>query len=220
MKRTLIFDSFVLEVVRYVDRDLSRRIGHNYSSNPVRERLVAVLLHLTEAGLISRQDRRRESWFYFGPDEDADDQPDEIDDIPGEILAELMENFGSFKMRGPELAASIKLSKKYGAHVDRGMVESSQRWVMGILESIIEGHARLIGPAAEGGLILEDITRSTADDLCLVWFSLCNETSKEPLMVDLQNGSFVEGQPLQISIKAAASSSGCGRTFVTLMPPG
>jgi hypothetical protein len=49
MKRILI-DALVLEVTRAVNRDLCRRIGANYSSNPDRQRLVALLLALKETG--------------------------------------------------------------------------------------------------------------------------------------------------------------------------
>lgn len=62
------------EVAHALDEDLSRRMGSEFASKEEQQRLVAVLLALKELGSLSSRDRGRETWFFFGPEENwADD---------------------------------------------------------------------------------------------------------------------------------------------------
>jgi len=218
MKRILI-DAFILEVIRAVDRDLSRRIGPDYSSNTDRQRLVAILLALKDAGSLSCYDLGRERWFLFGRDDEVvAGQPDKVEHVlDDDQLAEYLEHMISFEMKRPEMLASIELSKRCRADIDLGVVESSETAVQPIYASIIEGRLRLIVPEVEDGLILQDLTRSTAEEGCFVWFSLGDKANGEPFMEDLEEPQFIEGQPFRIPIKAYASASKYGQTFVTAM---
>jgi hypothetical protein len=220
MKRILI-EAFVLEVIRAVDRDLCRRIGANYSSNPDRQRLVAILLALKDTGSLSCYDLDGETCFLFGRDDDDEvvaGQPDKVEPVlDEEKLAEYWEHMISFKMKRLEMSASIELSKRCRADIDLGVVESSETAVQPIYASIIEGRLRLIVPEVEDGLILQDLTRSTAEEGCFVWFSLGDKANGEPFMEDLEEPHFFDGQPCRIPIKADASTSKYGKTFVTAM---
>jgi hypothetical protein len=221
MKRILI-DAFVLEVTRAVDRDLCRRIGANYSSNPDRQRLVAILLALKDTGSLSCYDLGGDTCFLFGRDDDDEvvaAKPDKVEPVLDEDkVAEYWEKMISVKMKRLEMSASIELSKRCRADIDLGVVESSEAAIQPIYAaSIIEGRLRLICPEVEDGLILQDLTRSTAEEGCFVWFSLGDKANGKPFMEDLEQPHFFEGQPFRIPIKADASQSKYGKAFVTAM---
>jgi hypothetical protein len=133
-------------------------------------------------------------------------------------VAEYWENMISVKMKRLEMSASIELSKRCRADIDLGVVESSEAAIQPIYAaSIIEGRLRLICPEVEDGLILQDLTRSTAEEGCFVWFSLGDKANGKPFMEDLEQPHFFEGQPFRIPIKADASQSKYGKAFVTAM---
>jgi hypothetical protein len=80
-----------------------------------------------------------------------------------------------------------------------------------LIDLILEGSLRLMGPASKGGLIVEHLTRSTPEEKCYVWFSLSNKTHKEPIMVDLAEPIPFEGHH-RFPLKAN------GKLFITLGP--
>ncbi len=126
MKRILI-DAFILEVTRAVNRDLCRRIGANYSSNPDRQRLVAILLALKETGSLSCYDLGDDTCLLFGRDDDDVEvvaaKPDKVEPVLDEDkVAEYWENMISVKMKRLEMSASIELSKRCRADIDLGVV--------------------------------------------------------------------------------------------------
>ena len=68
MKEMLVqFPTF--EVVRAVDKDLSKRLGDHFSSNDEQQRLVAILFALKELGSLMSHDHGHETSFYIDPKE-------------------------------------------------------------------------------------------------------------------------------------------------------
>jgi hypothetical protein len=129
--------------------------------------------------LISDDDGRTTS-ICFGP---------EAKQLPERILDEkLMERAAhqiGFMLEKSEMLYSGTLSKRCCVNLDMDVVERSWRGVGAIIDLILEGSLRLIGPAFKGGVIVEHLTRSTPDGKVYVWFSLGYETDEEPIMVDL-----------------------------------
>lgn len=82
------------EVVRAVDKDLSKRLGDEFSSNDEQQRLVAILFALKELGWLTSHDRGRETSFYFDPKENW----------ANDVLR--------IRLKKSEMIRSIKLSKR------------------------------------------------------------------------------------------------------------
>lgn len=81
------------EVVRNLDRELSNKIGSQFSTEGEQKRLVAILLALKEFSLVTAHQRGRELWFSFSPHEN----------LSTDVLR--------IKLRESEKLRSIELSK-------------------------------------------------------------------------------------------------------------
>lgn len=82
------------EVARTLDKDLSKRIGDEFSSREEQQRLVAILLALKDLGSLTSHDRGRETWFFFDPKENSAD----------DVLR--------IRLKKSEMLRSIELSKR------------------------------------------------------------------------------------------------------------
>jgi hypothetical protein len=143
---------------------------------------------------------------------------DHLGEVPDERLEQLVQHMILFKLKKSELSRSLELSEQIRAELDSDVVKSSWRGVGTIIERILKGELRLVGPEVQDGLIVQDLTRSTPIEGSYVWFSL-DKTNKIPSFVELESPEVFEGQPLRISISAAAAASAHGRKFVTLGAP-
>jgi hypothetical protein len=205
--KKIFVDPFTFEVARALHRDLSERIGDEFSQMK-QHALVAIIFALNDSGFLISEHPRRETWFCFGPE--AKDL-DQLGDVPDERLKELIAHTILFKLKRSELSRSLELSEKFRADLDLDVVKGSWRGVGAIIDLILEGSLRLAGPASKDGLIVEHLTRSTPEEKCYVWFSLGNKTHKEPIMVDLAEPLIFEGR-YRFPIKAD------GQLFITLGP--
>jgi len=129
-------------------------------------------------------------------------------------LWELAKHKICFSLTKSEMSRSIELSKQYRAALDVEVVKDSWRKVGSIIDLILIGDLRLMGPELESGLIVEDLTRSTADAKCFVWYSLGDKTNMKLLIVDLAEPLIIEGYH-RFPIKAAVSALVYGRDYVT-----
>jgi hypothetical protein len=204
--KTLLVDAFTFEVARTVARNLSERIGDVFVSQ---RQLVAVILTLKDSGLLTSDDDGRTTSICFGPE-----AKQLCGDVPDERLWELAKHKISFSMTKSEMVRSIELSKQYRGSLDVEVVDDSWRKMGLIIDLILIGDLRLMGPELESGLIMEDLTRPTADAKCFVWYSLSDKTNKKLLIVDLAEPLIIEGYH-RFSIKAAVSALVYGRDFVT-----
>lgn len=209
-------DAFTFEVARAVDRDLSAKIDRRLSFNTDRQRLAAVLLALKDAGLLADHKQGRETWFSGS--KDLFNEPDVSTDVWQNGFATLAKEYViSFELRKTEMRHSIELSKQYRADLDVGLVERSWREIGAKVGSILEGHLHLLGPEALDGLIFHDLTRSTAEGYCCVWFSL-GDRNDEPVMVDLRSPSLLgDESPIQYPLPGGVRASEQGRLFATLL---
>src|SRR4051794_6601007 len=57
------------EIAQGLDKELSRRLGGDFSSIEEQQRLVAILFALEDLGLLSSRKRGRENSFFFDPKE-------------------------------------------------------------------------------------------------------------------------------------------------------
>ncbi|ANW00091.1 hypothetical protein [Bradyrhizobium icense] len=206
MKRIFV-DAFTFEVARALDRDLSERFGDEFAATSEQQRLVAVLLALTDWGFLAHDDQRREASFCFGPVAKPLGAA-----VPDERLIELATHKILIVLTTSEMRRSIGLSKQYCADLDVDVIEQSWKGVGAIIDLIVEGSLRLMGPASKGGLIAEHLTRSIPGQKCYVWFSLGNRACEEPIMVDLAEPLIFEGHH-RFPVKAN------GQLFVTLGSP-
>lgn len=216
--KNIMVDAFTFEVARAVDKDLSERMGYNFSASAARQRLVAVLFALKDSGLLDYSDQGRETWFS-GPKQILLEQLDESGHVPEDDFVTLaMEYVISFKLKMSEMTRSIELSKQCRVDLDESLVKRSWSELVAKVGLISKGCLHLIGPEAKDGLIFQDRSRSTAEDgQCCVWFSLGGR-NKKPFTVDLKKPSFLDDEsPIQYPLKSAASASEHGRPFVTLL---
>ncbi|UPJ74099.1 hypothetical protein [Bradyrhizobium sp. 187] len=211
MKKIFV-DPFTFEVARTLYRGLPGRVGGNCGQTEQRA-LVAIIFALNDSGFLISEHSRRETWFCFGPE--AKDL-DHFGDVSDERLEGLTAHTIGFKLRRSELSRSAELSERYRADFDVGVVKNAWRGVGTIIDRVLKGELRLIGPEVQDGLIIQDLIRSTPKEGHYLWFSL-DKASKMPSLVDLESPVLFEGQPLRIPLKAAASER--GRKFVTLGPP-
>ncbi|MDA9420621.1 hypothetical protein XH97_00170 [Bradyrhizobium sp. CCBAU 53380] len=210
-------DSFTFEVARAVDRDLSERLGY-FSSDADRQRLVAILFILKDAGLLSYYEHHRKTWLCFGPPDTLAWQLDEISDLTGGSVEDASKYFVSLAMRKSEISRSMRLSKRYRAELDQDVVESSWRKVRGIVSLIAKNRACLTGTELENGLIMEDLTRATEEEIFYIWFSLGDKADRKPLAMDLDHLSVSDGgRSVRWPITATVSVSRNRPAFVSLM---
>jgi hypothetical protein len=202
--KNIMVDAFTFEVARAVDIDLSERIGDGFSSKMEQQRLVAVILALKELGLVTSDDDGRTMCFCFGQE-----AKELVGDVSDERLMELAAHNIRFKLRRSEMLHSIELSQQYRDDVDQNVVRRSWGDIGNLIDMILDGRLRLIGPASQGGLIVEHPARSTPDEKSYVLFSLGNKTHEEAIMVDLSEPLIFEGHT-RFPIKAD------GQLFVTL----
>src|SRR5205807_7091765 len=90
-----------------------------------------------------------------------------------------------FRMTRSEMLRSIKLSKRYCASLDSAALKDNWRKVGSIIDLILIGDLRLMGPEFESGLIVEDLARSTTEAKHFAWYSLGHNANKNPRVVDL-----------------------------------
>jgi hypothetical protein len=208
--KKLYVDAFTFEVARALDKDLSEIIGDDFALRRRKERLVAVLLAIKKCGLLVSQDQGSKIWLCFGP------EAKQLDGyIPDKKLEELATKI-SFTVKKPEMLRAIELSEQCFAEMDPGTVARTWSQVGVIIDLIVKGDVRIVGPEFEGGLIVEVLARSTADEKCYAWFSLGDRTHKKPFMVDLAEPLGFKGND-RFPMKAAVSASEHGRAFVTFM---
>jgi hypothetical protein len=155
--KKIFVDPFTFEVARTLHRHLSERIGDDISQMEQRA-LVAIIFALNDSGFLISEHLRRETWFCFGPE--AKDL-DQLGDVPDERLKELIAHTILFKLKRSELSRSLELSERFRADLDLDVVKSSWRGVGAIIDRILKGDLRLIGPEVDDGLIVQDLTRST-----------------------------------------------------------
>jgi hypothetical protein len=125
--KEIFVDVFTFEVARAVDRDLSLRIGLDFSYNSDRQRLVAVLLALRDTGLLSGHDHGRATWLYFDSAEYPAMQLDEIEELANDNVSDASKFFVSVNIKKSEMLRSIKLSKLCRINLDEGVVVSSRK---------------------------------------------------------------------------------------------
>ena len=212
MKKIFV-DPFTFEVARALHRDLSERTGDDFSQMEQRA-LVAIIFALNDSGFLISEHPRRETWFCFGPE--AKDL-DQLGDVPDERLKELIAHTILFKLKRSELSRSLELSERFRADLDLDVVKSSWRGVGAIIDRILRGDFRLMGPEVDDGLIVQDLTRSTPKERHYVWFSL-DKTNKIPSLVDLESPVFFEGQPLRTPHKSRSCSIGARTKICNLGP--
>jgi hypothetical protein len=219
MKRRILIDSFTFEVARTVDTDLSKRIGHGFSSNTDWRRLVAVLLALEDSGSLPSEDQGSATLFTSGAEEAALRRLPEFLGVPEDSFDRALEYVISIELSRSEKLHSVELFRQYRANLDESLVESSWDHIGEVVRLVVvEGRLRLVGPELQNGLIFKDCIRSTTREEQYVWFSLGDHTNKKPFMVDLEKPEFHKGRFVRSDIKASASVQGSGRSFVTLMP--
>jgi hypothetical protein len=193
LMKEIFVDAFTFEVARAVDRDLSLRIGLEFSYNSDQQRLVAVLLALKDSGLLRCQDHGRATWFCLGSKNSPAMQLDEVEELAKGNVEEASKFFISFVIKKSEMLRSIKLSKRCRLDLDEGVVESNWKKVGAIVKLIVKDRLQLVAAELEDGLIMEDLTRSTEDEIFYVWLSLGDKANKKPFMVDLEVFSPVDG---------------------------
>jgi hypothetical protein len=213
MRNVLLVDALTFEVARALEKYLSVKVGHAFASNTDRQRLVAVLLALKESGSLDYEDRGRKTWFCFGLAEIHSRQPNGAERLSDDVIEAATEYIISIKLKKAEMLHAMELSKRHQADIDLSVLEKCWQAMATVAALVIKGDLRLIGPAVEDGLIFQDLTRSTADNGCYVWFSRGDNAN--PFMADLEGPKFIEGQPLRISIKSCDSEH--RRAFVTFM---
>lgn len=210
--KNIFVDPFTFEVARTLYRGRPRGAGGNCGKTEQRA-LVAIIFALNDSGFLVAEHPRRETWFCFGPK--AKDL-DHFGDVSDERLEELTAHVIGFKLKRSELSRSIELSERYRAEFDVGVVKNAWRGVGTIIDRVLKGELRIIGPEEQDGLIVQDLNRSTPKEGHYLWFSL-DKASKKPSLVDIQSPVRFEGHRLRIPLKAAASKR--GRKFVTLGRP-
>jgi hypothetical protein len=179
---------------------------------------VAVLLALKDTGLLICHDHGRATWLCFGSAESPAMQLDEIEELAKGNVKDASKFFISFNMKKPEMLRSIKLSKRCRLDLDEGVVESSREKVGAIVKLIVKDRLQLVAAELEDGLIVEDLTRSTEDEIFYVWLSLGDKANKKPFMVDLEVFSPVDGgRSIRWPIKAAPLCLDHRPAFVSMM---
>jgi hypothetical protein len=203
----VLVDAFTFEVARALHGHLSEWADEDVSAKIEQQRLMAMILALKDLGLLYYDDLGRTASICFGPEA----IPLGNENVPDERLQELAAHKIRFKMKKSEMLRSVELSTRYRSDLDAEVVKRSWRGVGALIDLILEGSLRLVGPASKGGLIVEHLTRSAPEEKCYVWFSLSNKTHKEPIMVDLAEPVLFEGRH-RFPLKAD------GQLFITLGP--
>lgn len=203
--KNILADVFTFEVARAVDQQLSKKLVDNYTSNRESQRLAAVMFSLSDAGFLYVDDDGRSILFCFGP---RAKQLDDFGYVSQEKLEELAEHRIRFAMKKSEVLRSKELSRRYLRDLDLHVVQESWKDVGSIIDYVLDGNLRLIGPASKGGLIVEHVTRSTPDEKCYVWFALGDDTQKS-VMVDL-------AEPVMVQGRRRFPAKSDGQLFVTL----
>lgn len=112
----------------------------------------------------------------------------------------------------------MRLSKRYRAELNQDVVESSWRKARGIVGLIAKNRACLTRTELEDGLIIEDLTRATEEEIFYVWFSLGDKADQKPFMMDLDHLSVSDGgHSVRWPITASVSVSPNRPAFVSLM---
>ncbi|WP_315724794.1 MULTISPECIES: hypothetical protein [unclassified Bradyrhizobium] len=199
MKKIFV-DLFTFEVARALHRDLSG-ISDGDSIPSKRHALVATISALNDLGFLISEYPDGAIWFCFSPK--AKDL-DQFGSVPDEKLEELISHEIGFKLKRSEVSRSLELSKQYRDDLDDGAVRSSWRGVGAIIDGILRGDLRLLGPEVEDGLILQDLTRSTPEEGHFQWFSL-RKPDKRPSLVDIESPKVIKGRPVRIAIGTAAA---------------
>ena len=206
--KRIFVDAFTFEVARAVDGNSSERIIDDFSGKKEKQRLIAIILALKDSGLVTSDDDGRTTSICFGSE-----AKQLCGDVSDERLWELVRHTICFRLTKSEMLRSIELSKQYRATLDTEAVKDNWRKVGSIIDLILMGDLRLMGPEFESGLIVEDLTQPTADAKRFVWYSLGDKTSKTLLIVDLAEPQIIKGYH-RFRIKSAVSALECGRDFV------
>jgi len=205
----ILVDAFTFEVARAMDASIQGRVGGNLDGKQEQRRLVATILALQALGLVI-----------------ADEDDDAISIAFSEQAKELRGNFSDaqlwelakhkvcFRLTRQEMLRSIKLAKKYRETLDQPTLQKNWREVGAIIDLILIGDLRLMGPEFESGLIVEDLSRSTAEAKHFAWYSLGRNVNKSLRVVDLAEPEVIEGYH-RFRIRSAVSALECGRDFVT-----
>jgi hypothetical protein len=188
MKRIFV-DAFTFEVARALDRDLSEKLSAEFALTEEQQRLVAVLFALADRGFVIYEDYGRKAMFCFG----AEAKPLK-NAVSDDKLIELAAHKVQLMLTKSRLQHSIELSKRYGSDLELNVIVQSWKAVGTIVDYLLKGSLRLIGPASPSGLIVEHLSRSTLEQKCYVWFSLGGRACEEPVMVDLAEPLIVEGR--------------------------
>ncbi|MCK1364080.1 hypothetical protein [Bradyrhizobium sp. 62] len=205
----ILVDAFTFEVARAMDADSRGQVGGNLDGKHEQRRLVAIILALRAMGLVIADDDDDAISICFS--EQAKDLRGNVSDAR---LWELAKHKVCFRLMRQEMSRSIKLAKKYRETLDQPTLRDNWREVGAIIDLILIGDLRLMGPEFESGLIVEDLSRSTAEARHLAWYSLGHKANRGLRIVDLAEPEIIKGYH-RFRIGSAISALERGREFVT-----
>lgn len=205
----ILVDAFTFEVARAMDGKTSGQVGSDLGGKLEQRRLVAIILALRALGLVTADEDDDAIFVCFG--EAAKRLRGEVSD---ERLWELVKHKICFRLTRQEMLRSLKLAKKYRATLDQAALKDNWSKVGAIIDLIMIGDIRLMGPEFEGGLIVEDVARSTAAAKQFAWYSLRHDANRSLRVVDLAEPEVINGYH-RFPITSAVSALECGREFVT-----
>jgi hypothetical protein len=209
VKKVLV-DAFTFEVARAMDGNGS---GQNGGDSDKKRRATTVngnnLLALRDLGLVTADDDDHAISICFSAE-----AKELRGDVSDKRLWELVKHKICFRMTRSEMLRSIKLSKRYRATLDSAALKDIWRKVGSIIDLILIGDLRLMGPEFESGLIVEDLARSTAEAKLFAWYSLGHNANKNLRVLDLAEPEVIKGYH-RFPIRSVVSALECGRDFVT-----
>jgi hypothetical protein len=206
--KKIFVDVFTFEVARAMVGKTSGQVGDGLDSNQEQRRLVAIILAMQALGLVIAEED--DDAISIGFSEAAKELRGEISD---DRLWELAYHKMCFRMTRQEMSRSIKLAKKYRVALDQVALKDNWSKVGAIIDFILIGDLRVMGPEFESGLIMEDVARSTAEVKQFAWYSLGHNANKGLRVVDLAEPEVINGHH-RFAITCAVSALECGREFV------
>lgn len=204
----ILVDAFTFEVARAMDGKTSGQIRGDLDGKLEQRRLVAIILTLRALGLVTAEEDDDAIFFCF-----SEAAKELRGDVSDERLWELAKHKICFRLTRQEMLRALKLAKKYSATLDQAALKHSWSVVGAIIDLILIGDLRLMGPEFESGLIVEDLARSTAATKQFAWYSLGHDAKKGLRVVDLAEPEVINGYH-RFPITSAVSALECGREFV------
>ena len=204
----ILVDTFTFEVARAMDGKSSGQVGGDLDGKHEQRRLVAIILAFGALGLVTADDDGDAISICF-----SEEAKELRGDVSDERLWELAKHKICFRLTRQEMSRSIKLAKKYRATLDQTALKDNWNKVGAIIDLILTGDIRVMGPEFESGLIVEDLARSTAAAKHFAWHSLGYNANESLKVVDLAEPEVINGYH-RFRIKSAAAALECGREFV------